>query len=367
MRRFAVAAGVLLLAAGPVQAQQRPNPPDGGTVRYAPREQYAPGAQSTKNIRAAFHVQFDGATDVRIDQELSRPFVFQAHGGPAGLDVVSIKDPGRPALIYAWNIEEPDLHTGNASGIMLAKHRGRYYGILSTQFGRQGPDAEVVAIVFDVTGLPDTSKVKEVARIRNPTNKGGSHEAYTYKHSDGRALFFTTVSGAPFSDVYDVEKVVTGIAADNGRLLGYRYRRATSSAATTGWVYHDMYVGYDPATHQDKFYGAGAGIGLLRGVRRHQARRAQADHHDHRGTPAFIAHTFIASPDGRYAVGETENQYDPLRSVRSEARAGWHGEDHLAAGGCLDAELEEPGPPIRDAVAVRVRLPDMPTGCTSST
>ena len=58
-------------------------------------------------------------------------------------------------------------------------------------------------ISFDVTGLPDTTKVKEVGRIRAPDTPGGFHEVYAYKHSDGRALVFTTTTGA-HANVYDV-------------------------------------------------------------------------------------------------------------------------------------------------------------------
>src|SRR5256886_1594456 len=191
---------------------------DPADVRYALRQQYAPGAQASLNVHTQFHLPSVGATDIRLEQELSRPYVYQSHGRPAGFHIIDVKDPRRASIIYSWSIENPELHQGNSSGVMLFKQRGRYYGVISTQFGQQGPGAEVVAIVFDVTGLPDTARVKEVTRIRNPVNKGGSHEAYTYRHSDGRALFFTTVSGAPFADIYDLGRVVTGADAANSRI-----------------------------------------------------------------------------------------------------------------------------------------------------
>ena len=94
---------------------------------------------------------------------------------------------------------------------MLFKHKGRNYAILSVQFGQNGPASDIVGIVFDVTGLPDTTKVREVGRIKDPTHKGGSHEAFTYKHSDGRPIFFTTVaSQARYANMYDLEKFLAG-------------------------------------------------------------------------------------------------------------------------------------------------------------
>ena len=64
------------------------------------------------------------------------------------------------------------------------------------------------AVVVDVTSLPDTSRVKEVGRIRMPETQNGFHETYTYRHSDGRSLFFGT-SGAPFVAVYDMDKFLS--------------------------------------------------------------------------------------------------------------------------------------------------------------
>src|SRR5262245_24512139 len=149
---------------------QAPAQPE-GPPRTAPRENYAAGKQSTANMQLQFHLPLFSASDIRVEQELSRPFVFQAHGRPAGLHVLNVREPSRASVIYSWTIENPDVHAGGASGVMLVKHRGRYYALLSVQFGQQGPDADVVAIVFDVTSLPDTSKVREVARIRNGLQK----------------------------------------------------------------------------------------------------------------------------------------------------------------------------------------------------
>ena len=47
-------------------------------------------------------------------------------------------------------------------GVKYFKLKGRYYLVNGFQFGQDGPNADLGAVVFDVTGLPDTTKVKEV-------------------------------------------------------------------------------------------------------------------------------------------------------------------------------------------------------------
>src|SRR6185503_10769149 len=250
---------------------------------------------------------------------LGRPYVYQPHGNPAGFHIINVRDPSKAFIQYSWAIEQPDLHLGRPTGVMLFKDAGRYYAVLSTQFGQQGPDNDVVAIVFDVTGLPDTTKVKEVARIRNAVNRGGSHEAFTYKHSDGRPLFFTTVSGAPFSDIYDLRKVLKGDTA-GARIGRVPVPPVTRPDGRNQGNYHDMYVGYDPATKQDKFYGAGwqdqvnswnqLGYSVVYDVTRPEEPKLLVTVTGVAGVS--YAHTFMATPDGRYAVQESERQYDPL-------------------------------------------------------
>ncbi len=80
-------------------------------------------------------------------------------------------------------------------------------------------------------------------------------------------------------------------------------------ATTSG--YHDMYAAYHPESGQDRFYGGGAGGYYIYDI-------SDLDE------PALLTsitgvpgvrwgHTFTPTPDGRYAVGETEYQYAPLR------------------------------------------------------
>ena len=225
------------------------------TVARAQNRTYAPEASSS-NVHVLSHLPLRWKftiADIEIEQELSRPYVYvQRDFGPAGFDIISLKDPGHARVIYHWEIEKPELHTGRGgSDGHYLKYQGRYYYVQTFHFGQDGPDPDVGAVIFDVTSLPDTSKIKEVGRIRAPDMLGGYHTLFPYKHSDGRVLVFTTPRG-PFSSIYDFGKVLAG--DPNQGLIG-KVPGMDVSGKPNG--YHDYYVAYDAATHQDKFYGAG--------------------------------------------------------------------------------------------------------------
>jgi len=75
--------------------------------------------------------------------------------------------------------------------------------------------------------------------------------------------------------------------------------------------YHDFYVGYEPASHQDRFYGAGAGGYYVYDISDLANPKLLASV---RGVAGVAwGHTFTPDPTGRYAVTETEYQYAPLR------------------------------------------------------
>jgi hypothetical protein len=184
------------------------------------------------------------------------------------------------------------------------------------QFRATGPDPDLGAVVLDVTSLPDTSKIREVARIRVPEKPGGFHESYAYRHSDGRALLITTVV-APYAHIYDMQQVVAGQPGLIGKvpLPGEPYAGSQSELgqflqmALPG--YHDFYAGYDPVTHQDKLYGAGAGGYYLWDITKPESPKLITSITGVAGVP--FGHTFTPDPTGRYAVTETEYQYAPLR------------------------------------------------------
>ena len=137
------------------------------------------------------------------------------------------------------------------------KINNRYYYAQSFQFMQGSPDTDLGAVIFDVTGLPDPSKVKVVARIRYPQSPGGFHNTFAYKHSDGRALYFATI-GQSKALIYDLGKVVSG-APESTWLIG-DVPNPTPFKQIGGGGYHDFYVGYDPATQPGQV--------LRRGTRR---------------------------------------------------------------------------------------------------
>ncbi|HVX42153.1 MAG TPA: hypothetical protein VHB25_21510 [Gemmatimonadaceae bacterium] len=248
------------------------------------------------------------ASDIEIEQDRNRPYVYISGFTNFDAQIYDISNTSAPKKIFDWTIENPELHRG--IGAMDGKYfkiGNRYYYAQSYQFMQGSPDADLGAVIFDVTGLPDPKTVKVVARIRYPQSPGGFHNTFAYKHSDGRVLYFATVNQSK-ALVYDLDKVVSG-APESTWLIG-AVPNPTPFRQIGSGGYHDFYVAYDPATHQDKFYGAGLGGYSVWDV-------------SHPETPKQlftitslgmdIAHTFTPSPDGHYAVTETEYQYTPLR------------------------------------------------------
>src|SRR6185295_17240553 len=95
---------------------------------FAPRVQaqdpytsVIPGTKTggSSNVHVVGHLPLDGrghTADITIEQELSRPYAYTAQDGqPSGIDIISIKDPSKPRVIYSWRIENPELHLGGGS------------------------------------------------------------------------------------------------------------------------------------------------------------------------------------------------------------------------------------------------------------
>ena len=248
------------------------------------------------------------AADVEIEQDRNRPYVYVSGFVNFDAQIYDISNPSSAKKIFDWTIENPELHRG--IGAMDGKYfkiGNRYYYAQSYQFMQGSPDADLGAVIFDVTGLPDPKSVKVVARIRYPQSPGGFHNTFAYKHSDGRVLYFATIN-QPKALVYDLGKVVSG--ADPSTWLVGEVPNPTPFKQIGAGGYHDFYVGYDPATHQDKFYGAGLGGYSVWDVTHPNAPKQLFTI---TSLGMDIAHTFTPSPDGRYAVTETEYQYTPLR------------------------------------------------------
>ena len=274
--------------------------------------------RGSDNIDVLGHLPLGGPLnvgDMDVEPEVARPFAYvgrMRYGtpGPTGMDIISIADPERPTLLYEWRIENQDLHTGlGGMDVKTFKLDGRYYVVQSFQYGQGGPDFDLGAVVFDVTGLPDPSTVREVARIREPLLPGGFHNIFIYKHSDGRALLFTTVNG-PSAHIYDLGRVVRGATAEEALVGRVPIPEAGGEASPIGG-YHDFYVGYHPDTDEDRFYGGGAGGYFIYDVTNPGKPELRITLTGIPGVP--FGHTFTPSPDGRYVIAETEYEFAPLR------------------------------------------------------
>ena len=228
---------------------------------------------NTPNVHLLSHIPLGRSQTIAgmtMEQELSRPYVYvsrmQDPSTPAGFSLISVKDPAHAKVIYRYHIANPDLHQGfGGMEGKTFKYHGRYYYVQAFQFNQGSPDADLGAIVFDVTGLPDTSKIREVGRILAPNSAvslgtpaqcggrqgcslpGGFHNVFPYRHSDGRVIMFATTLTGTYASVFDMGKFLAG-APDKGFIGHVPVPGATGR-------YHDFVVQYDPVTHQDKFYG----------------------------------------------------------------------------------------------------------------
>ncbi len=288
-----------------------------------------PHVSGSRNIKILSHVPLGGWSQVigvEVEQELSRPYVYVSRDDWAGdvsrtskgMDIIDIRDPLHARVIYSWRIPQGELHQGTGGqDSKYFKLKSRYYAVQSMQFGN-GMDGDVGAVVFDVTGLPDTSTVKEKGYIRTPDTKGGFHNVLTYKHSDGRVLLFAT-GGDPGGRIYDMEKFLAGDAnygmirkmpiPETGKPMAAGGEGGGRGPRFAG--YHDYYLGYDAATKRDLFYGAGTGGYYVYDVSRPEEPKLIASLTGIAGVT--MGHTFTPTPDGRYVVSETEYQYTPLR------------------------------------------------------
>jgi len=274
--------------------------------------QWTADKPGSDNITVLSHVPLGprlSVADIELEQELSRPYAYVARmvygdEGPRGTDIIDLSDPRHARVIYRWRIENQDLHAGTGGmDVKYFKWKGRYYVVQSLQFRQGGPDPDLGAVILDVTDLPDVSKVKEVARIREPEMPGGFHNIFVYKHSNGRVLLFATVSG-PNAQIYDLGSIVEGDAA-------HAHAGQVPNPNEGRRAYHDFYVGFHSDTGQDRFYGGGTGGYYVYNITDLANPELLATLTGIRGVN--YGHTFTPGPRGRYVVAETEYQYAPLR------------------------------------------------------
>ena len=312
-------------------------------------QQRLPGQQFSSNMRLMSHIPLGGAQplldskfqspdiqglgrrtcDIEIEQELSRPYAYVcSRFAPSGFYIIEFKDPTKAHMLWHWTIENADIHRGSgALNPAYVKTHGRYYVTIATQFQQGGPNNDLGAVVFDVTGLPDTTRIREVGRIKDPEAPGGFHESITYKHSSGMPLLITT-STRPFANLFDMDKFLAG--GPNQGLVGRVPLPDTTRAPAAppapgdtaangrpnrtgprGGTFHDFYAGYDPVSHQDRLYAAGAGGYYVYDITDVTNPKLLTSLTGISGVGN--GHTFTPDPTGRYAVTEVEYRYAPLR------------------------------------------------------
>ena len=122
---------------------------------------WTPDKPGSDNIEVLAHLPLGprlNVSDIELEQELDRPYAYvgrMVYGdeGERGTDIIDISDPRSPKVIHQWRIENQDLHLGTgAMDVKYFKWDGRYYVVQSLQFGQGGPNADLGAVVLDVTG-----------------------------------------------------------------------------------------------------------------------------------------------------------------------------------------------------------------------
>ena len=99
------------------------------------------------------------AADIELEQDPDRPYVYLCGFINFDVQIYDIRNTSAPKLVYDWTIENPELHRG--IGAMDGKYfkiGNSYYYAQSFQFMQGSPDADLGAVIFDVTGLPDPSE-----------------------------------------------------------------------------------------------------------------------------------------------------------------------------------------------------------------
>ncbi len=298
--RLAIAASTLLLVVAAPGASQAPG--------VLPNVKMG----GSSNVKVLSHIPLGGffrVGDVALEQEPNRPYAYVGQMmDHAGFTIVGFKDPDHARALYHWSIENAAGHHG-LGGLRprYFKSRGRYYVVQGMQFDPGTVDADLGAVVFDVTSLPDTTRIREVARLRVPEYPGGFRDLFTYKHSDGHALLFAAVNG-PGALVYDLDLVVQGRMAA-AKIGNVPVPDAPGIAGPPG--YNGIDVQFDPLTSRDKFYGAGKGGYYVYDITQLAVPRLLTSIV---GAAGILSGASITpSPDGRFVVTGTDYQYAPLR------------------------------------------------------
>jgi len=130
------------------------------------RKQYRPnplpGEEKSANVSVVGHLAPFNASGpykrfgIEMETGAVAPYVYLDRANEAGkpnptigFDIISIKVPTRPQIIYSWRIENPELHRGPGSlAPTYIKTHGRYYFFNGFQFQAGGPDNDLGAIMW---------------------------------------------------------------------------------------------------------------------------------------------------------------------------------------------------------------------------
>lgn len=307
--------------------------PGVGPVEAQESRQSGGGSEAIKlggspNVRLLGHVDLGepwtvGGIDV--EQDLERPFAYvRRWRDRSGFSILDLSDPTRPRVLYEWRVEHADAYEfGFGETGKHFKLGDRHYYAAAITANAEGIDSDLCLLVFDVTGLPDPARVEEVARVRDPGTVRGCVFVFAYRHSDGRVLLFAAPSyrrdpGASLhANIYDARRLVEG--AEDFGLIGRvplpeipvkRQEEMEGPApAMANRAYHDIYVAYDPVRRADKFYGAGTDGFHLYDVSRPEQPEFLGSISRYFGVQR--GHTVQATPDGRYAVTQSEYMHAP--------------------------------------------------------
>lgn len=244
-------------------------------------------ARGSRNIRVAGQLLIDGGTaGLAVEQAPDRPYAYLATRGKlGGFVALDLTDIASPAPVALWSLAESGGHD-----LTLFARQDRHYLVQATSSG---------AVVINVTGMPDESRLQEAAQI---PEEGGFRKLFAYRHSDGRALLLATGGGPVF--VYDLAGVLDGTDA----LVTTFGPPEQVDTATSG--FEAVFAGYEPESGQDRLYGAGSGgyyvydfsnpanVRLLVSISSAAVQRGRAV------TP---------TPDGRYVVTAAGYRTAPLR------------------------------------------------------
>ena len=310
--------------------------------------QHAPGQAGSTNVKLVAHVPLAAwisASDIEIEQELSRPYVYVA--ASARIRPASTSSASRTPSQGAGDLLLADRERRAAPGRRCAQ---------PDVSQEQGPVLPRPALPVLPGRSGRGSRRHRLRRDRpaghvedqgsgadqGPAFPGGFHESYAYKHSNGQALLFTTDQRPVGAHVRHRQgrRRRTGTAGLGRKGSTHPETQAAAAGPGRPTGYHDFYVGYDPATHQDKFYGAG--VGRLLRLRHHRPEESQAAHLGHRDRRRHPRPHLHRRSDRPLCRGRDRVPVCAAADLRSQARPRRHGEDHLPADRCVDRRLARP-------------------------